>query len=757
MLKTIWYRCATEYNGKEIEKDAEYEKKLVNAFPELLMFTDINNCIDYISDCDERTISLILSDVHGIQSLSLIYQLRQFIRIYILEPISSMKQTSDDVIIKNSPVICGPFKQVNKLIAQLHCDVISPERATFTNPFDLLVDHLHTIDDIDERENERLHFQVILTALLRSDTSTDFVRQLMIDECRKHYTNINNIVYLRKIDEFEHSESRFSTFHWWSQDSFVYRLINEALRSRHWSSIMKYRYFIVKLYNEIKKLHQEQFPIVHSDDSRNQLLVYRGQKLFAHDWKLLENSVGGLVCINSFLSTTLYEGIAMQFAYACREEKTVAVIFRITLDRRVLSSIFADISGQSSITYEAEVLLSPGVVFRVENIAYDDAFDRWVVNLIATDPDKDSLLSFMLSKSDRTSLGQVLYQTGEYDAARDYCELMLRYTGEHLTHYSILGNIFKEIKEYDQALENHYKALKFVTSIYQCSVVYYNLGLAYLGKGDYNRALHYHHEAYELECVEGETEKLALIYHNMGFAYIKIGALRLGVDYLEKALDIQNSVLPSNHYHLGCTYLNLGDYYRAQNESGQALEYYQHALDIFRCSRQHDQNAVTRAHFRIAKLYSDMDRYDMMTRTFEQLIKAYGRMANGLALARVYMMIMECTFYSERNLKQCATYAEYILTIRRQHLDADHRLIGITHYILGSLQLGAHMQCFPAHDFAALINGQKNLMRAAEILKSCPTYSIKVIENLAFVYRQLKLYDKAIVYFKQSIEHTSID
>ncbi|CAF1586637.1 unnamed protein product, partial [Adineta ricciae] len=428
---------------------------------------------------------------------------------------------------------------------------------------------------------------------------------------------------------------------------------------------MKYRYFIVKLYNEIKKLHQEQFPIIHRDDSNNQLLVYRGQKIFEHDWKLLENNVGGLVCINSFLSTTLYEDIAMQFALACPEEKTVAVIFRITLDRRVSSSIFANISGQSSMGYEAEVLLSPGIVFRVDKIAYDDVFDRWIVNLIATDPDKDSLLSFMLSESETSTLGQVLYQTGEYEAA-------------------------------------------------PC-----------LGKGDYNRALHYYREAYELECVEGETKQLAEICHDMGFAYIEIGALRLGVEYLEKALDIQNTVLPANHYHLGCTYTNLGDYYRARNESGQALEYYQHALDTFQCSRQHDNNIVAQAHFRIAQLYVYMHQYDMVTRTLEQLAKAYGRMANGLGLASVYMRIVIYTYYSTANLKQCATYTEYVLTIRRQHLDADHKLIGITHYILGSLQLGAHMQCFPAHDFAALINGQKNLMRAAEILKSCPTYSIK--------------------------------
>ena len=115
------------------------------------------------------------------------------------------------------------------------------------------------------------------------------------------------------------------------------------------------------------------------------------------------------------------------------------------LDRRASSYVFANISLLSSMPNENEVLLSLGIVFRVEKIAYNDVFDRWSVSLIATDPNKNSLLSFMLSESETTNLGQRLYQTGEYEAARDYCELMLRYTNEHLIHYSILGNIFKEI------------------------------------------------------------------------------------------------------------------------------------------------------------------------------------------------------------------------------------------------------------------------------------------------------------------------
>ncbi|UJR12444.1 hypothetical protein I4U23_016620 [Adineta vaga] len=566
---------------------------------------------------------------------------------------------------------------------------------------------------------------------------------------------------LKKIDKFELNENQHSTIHWWSQDSFIYRSINSALHSHHWNSIIKYRYFIVKLHNELKILHQEQYPIVYKDDDKeeedlhNKFLVYRGQGIFPHDLDLLKNNIGGLVCINSFLSTTSDEELAIAFAQKCEEKATVAVIFQIMLDRRVLSAIFADISTYSNMKNEPEILLSMGCVFRVENVMYDKISDRWSVNIYLTDPNEDSLFSYMLKEFEDKNLGQVLYQMEEYEAARDYCQLMLRYTNDHLIHYSTLGNVLKEMGEYDQALENHYNALKLVKSIYECTEIFYNIGVTYLGKHNSYRALQYYHEASELECVEGETMKLAEIYHDMGLAYINIGALRLGVNYLEKALNIQKNILPSNHYHLGYTYLNLGDYYRNRNEIKQAMEYYQNALEIFRCSRRQDKELVIKTHIRIGQLYINMEQYDMTRKTFEQLAHIYGKTINGLALANIYMYIVVYIFFPKYNFLQCISYIEYVLSIRKQNLPTNHILIGITFYNLGSFQLIFHRQSSSKTDLTILEASRSNLMHAIDILTSHSSYLPKAIENLAHVYYTLKEYDQSIECFKKSINYSS--
>ena len=75
----------------------------------------------------------------------------------------------------------------------------------------------------------------------------------------------------------------------------VYRKLNEALRLQNIDILFLFRFFIRDLVQELKG---------------NQWLesgsVYRGQSLS----KRLKQSVGKLISINSFLSTTLHQNVA---------------------------------------------------------------------------------------------------------------------------------------------------------------------------------------------------------------------------------------------------------------------------------------------------------------------------------------------------------------------------------------------------------------------------------------------------------------
>jgi hypothetical protein len=93
--------------------------------------------------------------------------------------------------------------------------------------------------------------------------------------CRANYHN--DRLKLSKINEFETKyQSEQSTVRCYTDDSFLYRLRNEILRTETIDSIFKFRYFIQDLHNclafmqvdYLKRLQRFNSPI---------LTLYRGQ------------------------------------------------------------------------------------------------------------------------------------------------------------------------------------------------------------------------------------------------------------------------------------------------------------------------------------------------------------------------------------------------------------------------------------------------------------------------------------------------
>jgi hypothetical protein len=78
----------------------------------------------------------------------------------------------------------------------------------------------------------------------------------MLEQCRLEYQD--NQIVLDKIDDFEKEFSYEDVLEWYSKDSFVYRLLNKAFRTRNIELICKFQYFIILLYQKFKELSREQ-------------------------------------------------------------------------------------------------------------------------------------------------------------------------------------------------------------------------------------------------------------------------------------------------------------------------------------------------------------------------------------------------------------------------------------------------------------------------------------------------------------------
>jgi tetratricopeptide (TPR) repeat protein len=72
--------------------------------------------------------------------------------------------------------------------------------------------------------------------------------------------------------------------------------------------------------------------------------------------------------------------------------------------------------------------------------------------------------------------------------------------------------------------------------------------------------------------------------NNIGLVYKNMCEYSKALSYYEKALEIQQETLPTNHPDLAASYNNIGTAYCGMGKYPEALSYYERALKIFQSS-----------------------------------------------------------------------------------------------------------------------------------------------------------------------------
>ncbi|CAF0879609.1 unnamed protein product [Didymodactylos carnosus] len=200
----------------------------------------------------------------------------------------------------------------------------------------------------------------------------------MLDCCRYHYRN--NPSQLRLIDEFDERYKSEHAISWYTRDSFLYRIINKALRTENIDALIRLRYFIIDVCTMLKLKHDEQ------QQQQQKSKVYRGLKLTDAEIEQLKLNIGRIISRNGFLSTTPSSTIAEMFA--------ANVIFEIEINKLLSEQnniIYADISSLSYMQDEEEILFDLGTIFRVISVTYSDNRRLWIVSLVTIADDDDDV------------------------------------------------------------------------------------------------------------------------------------------------------------------------------------------------------------------------------------------------------------------------------------------------------------------------------------------------------------------------------
>ena len=406
----------------------------------------------------------------------------------------------------------------------------------------------------------------------------------LINLCKTHYEK--NARELSIIHDFERNYSAERAIWWYTRQSFVYRLLNKALRVQNIHLIYLFRFLIRDLHTQL--LTYQCPTTIH---------VYRGQLLVKEELEILKHSVGKYISINSFFSTSFNRDLALLFSQELNQYERV--LFDIEADPQLVNEKpFADISSHSYFPDESEVIFMLGSIFQLFKVDLTDD-GVWIIHMTLSsgnDHDLKPIFEHMKNQhsQDRTDLltfGHVLRHMGKFKEAENYYRRLLSSLPEDSQDlgrcYHALGIIAYEKGDYEGSLKWHEAALKIKLRSVKSDDPYlassYNsIGAIYERQKDYQRALQVFHQSLAIlkKNFGRDHPKVATCLNNIAGIYSIKQQYTKALKYIQQALTIREKHLPTDHPDIGASHSNIGIIYRCLGAYDQAIEHHNRSLAI---------------------------------------------------------------------------------------------------------------------------------------------------------------------------------
>ena len=536
-ITLIWF----DPNITECEDIRKTQEKLRKINDYVIFYTDLHLCVSYIQSSEKEKIFLVTSGEHASHILPQTAKLRQIDSIFMFcTEVERYKQLADEY-----PKKIAIYNTVSEL-----CESIQEQTALVDNQLQTLSSfdqYQQSTKDLTKQSEEFLWFQLFKYIVLRLPRNEQ-AKHDMIDTCRRYYTG--NTTILKSVDQFERDYRSENAVLWYTKDSFVYRLVNKALRTEDMDQLYKFRFFISDLSEILAREHEKLL-----SSMEEKIVVYRGAKLDKEEFDKLKQNQGKLISTNGYLSTSRNRALAVLFAEKSNQHNVVSVLFEIHCDIQELSRsvIFADIAHMSQINSEEELLFDLDATFRVESIENDE--DIQLIKMTATKEAAtiigcriEKIKQEIREKSVTIVFGELMRNLGEYEKSQEYFEQLLREpNGDDLAW------------------------------------IQYNIGAAvHFIAGDCAAAREYYDRAYEImiNTSPQRLKDLAAILSNTGNICYHHAELSAALEYYQRTLQIQEKLYPFGHVDIANNLQNISFILSRQREYQKALKYRQQALQM---------------------------------------------------------------------------------------------------------------------------------------------------------------------------------
>lgn len=469
------------------------------------------------------------------------------------------------------------------------------------------------------------HSQILMDVLLRIKTTNDDEHEFLC-LCKKELKNDKN--ELNILYEFIETYSSDKSLWWYTRETFIYQLLNQALRSQDINLLFSFRFFIYDIQKQLE-LNQCLEPI----------RVYRGQFMSNEELNILKNSIGQFISTNSFLSTSIDIQEALSFLDHSDNSQRVLMIIDANPEIKGIKP-FANIAVHSYFPDEQEILFMLGSIFQINNIYFSNKDRAWIIHMnLCSDYNHKLKPIFEYMKNEYgngetglLSFGRVLRQMGKFDDAEKYYQRFLNqrlYDRESEAQcYHLLGNIAFDKGNYDFSLEYHLKSLEikkeqFESNDASLAYNYNSIGIVYWKKGNKERALESYDKALKIwiESYGEDDLRVAMCLNNIGIIYDDEKKYTDALKYYEKTLMIRLKHLPNEHCNIGDIYNNIGAVHRSLGHYDLALNYFNRSLNIY-------EKTLFSQHPSIASTCKNIGMTYEITKNFIQALEFYTKAAN---------------------------------------------------------------------------------------------------------------------------------
>ncbi|CAF1003772.1 unnamed protein product [Rotaria sp. Silwood1] len=627
-------------NSIEKTQDGRNTKALLRqlARGHLLTYDDLDKCIDDITDePPTKQIFLIVSNTFGQHVVPLISEILSIQGIYIFCGDQKKAQAWAAPYSKISGIFTTKYPLLNKIGNDI--GVYDKDEDFPMNVFHL-AERQHTLQQLTKESRTFMWYRLILK-VLRLMAKYGNSKHEMIAESRA--ASHDNESVKKKIDDFEKNYDSTRACWWYTKDSFVYRLLNKALRTQNIEIIFKFRFFINDLQHQIEELYQRYLEAHSAIITHHHLTVYRGQRLCMEELGMFKSSVNDLISMNSFLSATVNQDIAKIFAgtndQLNKPSSKQTVLFKIDIcNMSKEMTPFAFIQNYSSCPDEEEVLFSIGAIFKVQSV--EQRANMWHIHLQLSKEENEisqNLSEHMMkqigSEPDPLSFGWFLFRMNKFDEAERYAKYMLTQLPSKDkaigNAYNLLGLMYKATHKLEESVAYYEKALEIYSQMNchdspQIIAIHCNLGLVHLELGDSRNAEEQQREAEE-KLFNSSQSKNSLLIATVESLKAKIeteyGDNINALKNLELVLKRKQEQLPSVHASIASTMNEIGKVQEKLDNDVKALEYFQKALEIGNISLPPDHLDLVDYHTNIGRIYNKQKQFKLALEQFELALK----------------------------------------------------------------------------------------------------------------------------------------